>query len=227
MKDNNLFAFSLGQVARYREFLVVIEARQQEASRKFIANLNELRVAFPAQAGSMTDNQNHLLEENSALTNLLHLEIESFYVFAKILLDKIARATEFYFGQARSKPLDSHDDLVKNFTSYAKEKSLTTPDGFLNIAKSLKRDISDFRDYEIAHEKSPRSVKGTGFSPDGSTSMISLKIFPKEGDHQICSQPIVDLLKEVDRFIDVLIELFRANREQTRLKPDESHGRSG
>ena len=35
------------------------------------------------------------------LTTRLHLEIESFYLFAKILLDKVAHFVEFYFGPGR------------------------------------------------------------------------------------------------------------------------------
>src|SRR5688572_10050382 len=41
----------------------------------------------------------------------------------------------------------------------------TSPAGLLDLATNLKRDISDFRDYQIAHHKSPRTLRGTLFDP--------------------------------------------------------------
>ena len=57
------------------------------------------------------------------MTGQLHLEIESYYLFSKIMLDKIVHALEFYFGQGRKKSLDSHDGLVKNSASYVARKA--------------------------------------------------------------------------------------------------------
>jgi hypothetical protein len=111
---------------------------------------------------------------------LLHLEIESFYLFAKILLDKIAHALEFYFGLGRKKSLDSHDGLVKNFAQYAEVKCLTLPSDFMTIAARLKTDVSDYRDYEIAHEKSPRRMSGTVFDAEGRMRIVATSLYPTE-----------------------------------------------
>jgi hypothetical protein len=115
---------------------------------------------------------------------VLHLDIESFYLFAKIYLDKIAHAFEFYFGPGRGKSMDSHDQLVKNFPAYAKEKGLTLPSDLMSIATRLKSDISDYRDYEIAHEKSPRRLSGTVFDTEGKMRIIATHLYPTKKDQQ-------------------------------------------
>jgi hypothetical protein len=94
-------------------------------------------------------------------------ESMSSVLFAKICLDKIAHALEFYFGQGRGKSFDSHDRLVRNFAAYAAEKRLALTADFMRIAAALKKDISDYRDYEIAHEKSLRRLSGTVFDTEG------------------------------------------------------------
>jgi hypothetical protein len=98
------------------------------------------------------------LHDEARPTTLIHLEIENFYPFAKILLDKIAHSLEFYFGPGRKKSLDFYNGLVKNFPSYAVAKRLRLPADFMTIAAGLKKDISDYRDYEIrAREKSAKN----------------------------------------------------------------------
>lgn len=41
----------------------------------------------------------------------VHLEMEAWYLFAKIVLDDVARAIEYYFGPAQRLAIDSHADL--------------------------------------------------------------------------------------------------------------------
>ena len=129
--------------------------------------------------------------ESQSLTTRLHLEIESCYLFAKIFLDKVARALEFYFGQAQKLSLDSHDDLVKRLEKYASFKKLVLPDDFLKLAQQLKADISDHRDYEIAHEKSPRTLHATVFDTEGVTKIASTRFSPTARDQQVETKPLV------------------------------------
>src|SRR5438309_11034108 len=155
-EDNNKFAFSLSQISRYHKFTTVIFERHKTVSEEFIAKLKAGHQLFLEGTHAINDAQLLYFDESARLSVLLHLEIESFYLFAKILLDKVAHSAEFYFGPVRGRPLDSHDDLCKNLSAYAEQKALTLSPDFLKLAAGLKKDISDYRDYEIAHEKSPR-----------------------------------------------------------------------
>src|SRR5713226_7399573 len=166
-EDNNKFAFSFSQISRYGKFTNVIFGRYRKVSEQFIANAKAKHQSFLPGTHKVSDTQSLLLEESAKLSILVHLEIESFYLFAKILLDKIAHSIEFYFGPVRKRPLDSHDDLCKNLPVYAEQKELVLSPDFLKLATELKKDVSDYRDYEIAHEKSPRRIRGTIFYADG------------------------------------------------------------
>jgi hypothetical protein len=123
-EDNNKFAIGFSQISRYHLFLSLILKRYEEASRAFFENTNAMQATLLPGTHRLTDAQVKLREDGVRLSALVHLEIESYYLFAKICLDKIARALEFYFGQGRGKSLDSHDQLVKNFAAYAAEKRL-------------------------------------------------------------------------------------------------------
>jgi hypothetical protein len=139
-------------------------------------------------------------------------------LFAKILLDKIAHSLEFYFGQARNLSLDSHDQLAKNLISYATQKGLSLPSGFIALAGKLKTDISDYRDYEIAHEKSPRRMSATLLDNDGKMRIAGLNLYPTAKDRQIETKKLHDLLSDIDSYIRQMIELMESNQEKTRLE---------
>jgi len=49
--------------------------------------------------------------------------------------------------------LDSHHDLIDNFAEYAAKKKLIFQQTFIEKARRLREDISNFRDHEIAHNK--------------------------------------------------------------------------
>src|SRR6266496_248045 len=104
-EDNNKFAMSFSQISRCSAFLDVIIERYEEASQQFFQNTKSMQATRLPGTHPMTSEQIALHNEGVRLTLLLHLEIESFYLFAKIFLDKIAHALEFYFGQVRKKPL--------------------------------------------------------------------------------------------------------------------------
>jgi hypothetical protein len=144
----------------------------------------------------MTGQLMTLHEEGLRLNIMLHLEIESYYLFAKIMLDKIVHALEFYFGQGRNISLDSHDNLVKYFEAYAEQKGLVLPLEFMVMAKTLKTDISDYRDYDIAHEKSPRRMSGTMFDSEGNMKMTAMSLYPTEKLYEDCKKIVARLQNE-------------------------------
>jgi len=110
---------------------------------------------------------------------MLQLEIESFYLFAKILLDKVAHFVEFYFGQGQGCSLVSQDQFVKNLPTHAALKGIKFTDRFAETMKTLKQDISDHRDYQIAHEASPKTLHGTLFDAEGKTKIFSNRLYPR------------------------------------------------
>jgi hypothetical protein len=129
-----------------------------EASRQLFANSKALQASISPGTHPFSQEQAMLYEEDAQLAVLVHLEIESSYLFAKILLDKIAHAFEFYFGPSCKKSLDSHDSLVKNFTAYAGWDDSLAQDRFFGYAdKSLVEQVKRAAvEGEFAPEPGPR-----------------------------------------------------------------------
>jgi len=215
----NILGLSFSQIERYYIFLNIILCRYRERSENFIKSSKALINASEPNSRSSSETINGLLEQQNEANKLLHLEIESFYLFAKILLDKIARFIEFYFGQARSAPLDSHDDVVKNIKKYAEIKGLIAiSNDTMQLIKELKQNVSDYRDYEIAHEKNPRTTKGTGFGNCvESARIIGIKLYPKEKDRQIESGILSELIKQIDKYIMEIVTYISINKDKAKL----------
>lgn len=225
-RDNNRFAFSFSSITRYYQFLQIIFERYTRASSEFVQNTQELQKSFKKdKSGTVNQEQSKLFERGGILSTNLHLEIESFYLFAKILLDKVARSIEFYFGATRGLSLDSHDDLAKRIEKYCVSKKIELPKDFLSTIRELKSEISDFRDYEIAHEKNPRTLRGTSFTMDGKTRLNLNVVYPTEKElnskkYQRESAFIGDLLIKIDKYLNRFIDITEANADKTVLSKE-------
>jgi hypothetical protein len=218
MEGNNTFAMSFSQVSRYYEFIKIILARWEEASQLLATNTKGLQASFLPGGQPLTNDQMALHEDGSRLNIRVHLEIESFYLFAKILLDRVAHSLECYFGLGRKASLASHDKLVKNFVSYAQRKGLTVSTEFMVAARGLQGSISDYRDKEIAHEKDPRRMSGTLLDADGRAQIAGITLYPNKTDRQIDSKALHVLLAEVETYLREVITLITSNQEKTQLQ---------
>src|SRR5690242_502756 len=100
MEDNNA-RLSFGQWSRYYSFLQFIKQRYETANTTYVDRMAERTKRIASQEpGSrpLTMEEWNQMAEDSMMGLELHLEIESFYVFAKILLDRIANTVALLFG---------------------------------------------------------------------------------------------------------------------------------
>lgn len=179
--DNNRFSVSFSELIRYLDFLNIILNRYKDASEvlaRHLKSYKEPSVGFCEFTTDMDDwNKNcRTLQNNTAL------EIESYYLFSKILLDKVAHSIELYFSPARGESLNSHDLMCKNIVSYVKSKGLTFPENILDEAKILKNLISDTRDYKFEHLKYPRINRYVQINENGSAVLVFNNLYPKDTD---------------------------------------------
>jgi hypothetical protein len=216
--DNNLFALSFDQIGKYHEYLLAIKSRFDEESKPYIEAGRRITTFAPSTEQADADLV-AFFDLSRKYSHLIHLDIESFYVFAKIVLDKIAHCIEHYFGHGRGCSLRSHDFLVKNFNKFSQQKALIVPPDLLGKAIKLKEQIADFRDKQIEHNRNPRTIMGTSFgSPDG-VVMFLTQMFPREGDPgQIASTPLHKLLAAIDGYMLELFSLVRENRLKSVFK---------
>lgn len=161
------------------------------------------------------------IELQDELINQAHMEVETYYLFAKIALDKIAHFVEDYFGQARHVSLRSHGNWKKHFARYCESKRLVTPDGMLDRITLLERDIAEFRAKSIAHLQHPRVFRGTSVYPG--TGLIGI-VFAvrkvRECEQVPTSPPSVSAVGQLlDAYVHDLVALIEANRDKSRFTP--------
>jgi hypothetical protein len=218
IEQDNMFAFSFGKLTRYWRFLEIIYERYQMASRAYMENTKALYEPMkPGASSLLTEEQQRLHEAGYSLQTELHLE-------AKIMLDVIARAIEYYFGPAQRASLDSHDALAKNFHTYAAAKSLGKDEHFYKRVTELKTLVANFRDYQIAHEKSPRTIKATVYDKDGDARLADGRLYPKESEVQVESSDLTKLRTELEGYVESVTTFIEANRDKTNLKLAEPQG---
>jgi hypothetical protein len=218
---NNVFAHAFGKVQMKLQYLDLIQKRYGEASKQFIANsaaLMDRATAMGEGQRDATSEEIELSKSADALRADAHLQIESFYLFAKMLLDDIARALEYYFGQARDCSLDTHDDFTKKLQRYATAKDLTIPKGLKEATEDLKRRVCDVRDVRITHEKSPRTMKGTVSGGEAAgVRMIMIRLYPSERDEQFETEDLTVLRSSIDSYLELIIKFIEDNHERTKL----------
>jgi hypothetical protein len=218
-RDSNLFGLSFGEVLRYRRYLELVLARYLKAGSDFMTNTRLIQSKTLPGTHAMTPELLQLHEEGARLSDELHMEVESFYLFAKIMLDKAALAVEFYFGKAKGNSLASHHKLEVHLSGYAAEKGLTVPASFAEAVTNCQNRVSEYRDHGIAHEKSPRTIRGTMFSLDGSSIRMSLnRLYPTEKDMHLESVPCDELTRELDNYLAQVAAFLETNRGRSALR---------
>lgn len=213
--QNNTFALSMAHVGRYESFLALIVDRYEAANKAFLADAE----AFVAATKAGSEYGDERLEQSRRLTDELHLEIESFCLFAKILLDHIAHAICYYFGPARGIPQFRHSVLVKKLNAYAATKNLVIPDGFLAQASALQARVSDYRDDNVTHDNSSRTIYVTMYDSIGRKAAIApSRLRPVEREDQDSRSDSPDeLLATIDKYIESFVHLLETNRPKTSL----------
>lgn len=218
-KYNNRFAFWFNQISQYSKFLDIIYNRYIIISKKCLENNKQFIKSIPKNtSGPLSTESRILMSTDAQLGNKLLLEIESFYLFAKIVLDKIAYFVIDYFGtEQKFKMKSSHHGLTDHFGKYAKSKKIKSPKGFLENAKYLRQHISDYRDDKITHLNNPRLIKGFSFDKNGNVKVSDIYIYPQKGEveKQGTGKDIKELKQLLDKYINQVIELVETNRDST------------
>src|SRR5215472_14371638 len=109
IQQADIFRSAFAHINRYLEFLMMLAKDHRTTCASWYEAEGAERDALDRR---MKGENFDLTPYNDRCKDLyvrLQLEVETFYVFAKIVLDKVANAVEFYFGQGRSASLLSHD----------------------------------------------------------------------------------------------------------------------
>jgi hypothetical protein len=218
--DNNLVAFSLAQISRYLRFLEIPRSRYRSVSEEVAARSRRRMAEAATDPGprELTAAEIADLDRDEQLHLSLHFEIESFFLFAKIFLDKVARFVQDFFGGARGLSLRSHDNWCSDADAYARAKGLAMPSGMLDTMQRLRSLVADYRDKQIAHLQNPRAMHGTQIRGNGSTQIAGSALFPTARDKQVMSPEIDQVWNLIETYVEQLIAMVETNRDKTRYK---------
>jgi hypothetical protein len=212
---------ALVEIERYHEFLLIIAGRHLNAGRDFVEAskaLSAYRRTLDPSDHAVTPEQQHLLDVQWETMRRLDLDSESFYTFAKIILDRVAQFIEFYFGQARGTSLASHHKLVEKIDSYTLLKSISVPDRLTALARTLYEDIVKFRDKEITHRNGPQMVRGKRWSEDGRIRSFHHP-WPQASHYElVATRHLDELLHDIESYVEAVVDLLEANRNKATVQ---------
>ena len=144
---------------RFEQYIAEIVRRYTEAGRLHSQMIQDA-MASPSEPA--------LIASVNQQTVLVHLEIESFYVFAKMFLYRVARLLHWSFATARFArgiSINKHHELIANLPRLLAAGDLRAPDDMLTLAQELQTRIVDYRDKEVEHDDR-HTIAMTYFRPD-------------------------------------------------------------
>jgi hypothetical protein len=215
----------LQPAAEYFDFLSIILGRYTLENETYLAFLTSQLA--PHQSGMLTANELEELVMGGQLARQIQLDIESYYVFAKIMLDQLGLFHEDMFGLGQGCTLASHGKLTRNFARFCKQMDLAFADDLVSSQQHLEKTIGDYRDDRIEHQKSASYLKAMSFRIDpgegpGTTTISHTKIGAKDGrlafttDGTERSSELSDLATAIDQYIVQVGEFITANRSKWR-----------
>jgi hypothetical protein len=218
-RDNNLFYFAFHEIATYRSFLDIIQSRSDAIGKDYLDCMEAYSKTVEGSSGGyLTLAQQATLDRWRELSLALRLEIETYYLFATILLDRVAAAIGFYFEGTSSKTWARHSSLAKNLEAYATARNISVPQRLLDLAVSLKDAVSGFRHEQVVHQGSLRAMRATGFQTGQGPRLLLSNLYPTPGDQQHESLYLAEAAVMIDEYLTTVIELLANNRDRTPLQ---------
>lgn len=177
----------------------------------------------PGKSRQVTPEELEEMERTRTLTLRVHLEIESFYVFANILLDRIASTFRFYFWR---RPKWNHRQLAQNLEKICTKKFLVVPlDDLLKMPHKLEELIVAYRNTRIEHVEEPRLIFGTSWGPDKRAKITPNVLYPAPGEVEKIQHSTADLdglLASLDTYMTSMLDFLDANADKSILPPQQA-----
>jgi len=165
------------------------------------------------------------MQRFSEITRTLHLDIESFYMFADILLDRMASTFSYYFWRS---PKWNHRKLVSHIAKICEGKSLTiTSDEIFTIPNNLLQLVVEYRNKYIQHAEEPRLQFATSWGSDLKAKIYPMVLYPREGEVESFQKPTHDLdeiLDLIGSYIIAMLDIFEDNADKSMVPRVQADG---
>jgi len=158
-------------------------------------------------------------------TEEVQLDIMSFYLFAKILLDQAAEWVGFCFDYRwKKKSGSTHVALDIEFEDFINTKQLLSyPPDLPAAIKDMRERIVEYRNDLIEHPREPRMEYGLRWLADGLPSLYPMVTWPTDADdldeRQRPTEDLQVLLGAVEDYIVALVAFLERNVMASVLGP--------
>lgn len=233
----NDFAFSWYQVQRYDGFLRMTLDRYNDEVGELTKLTDQYKASIAerrehTRTTALTEEQQELWRQASMQENRVQMDMESFYTFARILLDRIAAAIKFYFGMQRMSY--SFNDFRKRIADIASAEALDLPDEFVTQTGSIYEQVAPFRDKQITHSQAASAWATMIRDDEGKIRMAAGPLFVRDVEekghsltedelqkelrrHYKVSQDPNELMQKIEEYIDRIVDFIEANKAKTCL----------
>ena len=208
---------AFGHVLRGYRYLELIHERHVPTAKRYKELLalifTKMDPAFDGGAITYDDEMATMDAEMADLLDIAHLDLETFFLFAKTVLDRVAQYIELYFGPEPKLPVRAHEKLYSNFSEYATRRGIVVPDGFTQSVRDVHDMIfthqaeSATNDARVAQSPSDLMIAHTDERPG------------PNGAHRVTRLSLTtgQLLNVVDGYLRLVLELIRRNPNRARM----------
>lgn len=198
-RDTRLVTARLAALVRYGGFVDETIRRFRLSSERAQA-AHEAAQACPTASGfgPMSPEDRAIWDESGRASRAAEVDIESFYVFAKILLDRWAQFVGVYFGPEpkvfKKEGLQAHGGFAdQRLQRYAASKQLTpVPQRLCELADELDKQLVAFRTV-LAHEKNAHAYSMLIPSPSSSpvATIVRVDLSPQPSPPTIVAEQLM------------------------------------
>ena len=229
-KESNYFALVFGEVSKYYKYLSIVWPRYKAISKTYVQGGRQKMaraMSMPAGSREVTQEEIREFELSREQQEQLHFELESIFIFCSILLDRIAASTQYYFGIG-SKQWRSFEAMKDHFEGYCENKALSVPiKEMVQVIRWLHKNVSEFRHLLVAHKHENdyriRLSFGTSWSniSDDDEAYFNLGLmYPQGNEEPFVSEQPQNILKNLNKLLELWIEYLRVNRGKRDLSPN-------
>jgi hypothetical protein len=222
VKDDNLTRMTLGEIKTYLNFLDIVLNRYEEIGGEFTENNKNFQASLSEKEATLTKEQMEMYDRSSVLNAGLRLEIETFFLFAHILLNKITNYPEIYFTKEYKRGIKcgSHHQFWRTI----RERGYFDPldERLKERAEWLQINVVGHRDHLITHtvEKEQHKrmlIKGISFPGNGKGfSTMSVTLYPDDKTNsQSISISLEEIIPVIDDYISLYFEFLKKNIDKS------------
>jgi hypothetical protein len=209
---------SFGHILRGYRYLELIHERHVPTAKHYkelLAKLlGRMDPAFEGGSISYDDEMATMDADMGDLLDVAHVDLETFYLFAKIVLERTAQYVELYFGSEPKLSVRTHDKLRANFPEFAERRGIVVPDGFSDAFAHVHDMVfthqaeSATNDARVAQSPSDLMIAHTDNTPGANGASAGIMRL---------SLTTGQLLNVVDAYLRTILELVRANPNRAKM----------